>query len=433
MECLQNEKFSHSVFCETFSNGMEVHMIPLKGMSQTFAVLNVNFGANDTAFISTTTKEKMELPYGTAHFMEHLIFNQRNMHDMKKVFSENGASISAKTGYNNTDFLVSSSGNIAELISKLLASILSQGFTTLEIENEKKVIREEILMYQDKPNWVVYRNLLMQMYPDLPICTDVAGTIESINRIDKGLLVQAHDIYYRPNNMKLVVVGDVHPIELCESIYHTVIRDDNYAETKRHEFEQFYPNAKNQSYKNIAIMKNCSHDLFSIGLRHEDQGGNYNENHLAKLAITEALFGLGSTLTMDLYRENLINNQWGYSNYNGPNYDFTVVSGSTVNILPVIEKLYEKLQEVRRSGLNPFEIERVAKKMIGQKMMQMENMKEFALAYSEDLSNGLNYFKTFEHLLKMDAHLINSRLESIINFDNFLKTDFSSLPMIVKR
>lgn len=181
----------------------------------------------------------------------------------------------------------------------------------------KKVIREEILMYQDKPNWVVYRNLLKQMYPDLPICTDVAGTIESINRIDKGLLVQAHDIYYRPNNMKLVVVGDVHPIELCESIYHTVVRDENYAEKKRHEFELFYPNAKNQSYKNISIMKNCSHDLFSIGLRHEKQDGNYYENHLAKLAITEALFGLGSTLTMDLYRENLINNQWGYSNYNG--------------------------------------------------------------------------------------------------------------------
>jgi len=94
------------------------------------------------------------------------------------------------------------------------------------------------------------------------------------------------------------------------------------------------------------------------------------------------LFGLGSTLTVNLSRESLIANQWGYSNYIGSNYDFTVVSGSTMNIASLIGKLCEELQEIRRNGLNSSEIDRAVKKIIGQKMLQIENINEFALAYS---------------------------------------------------
>lgn len=429
MKCFQYEKLDLSIFCETYCNGMELHMIPLKGISQTFAVINVNYGANDIALINPATKDKVDFPLGTAHFLEHLIFG--NMHDIKKIRSESGASINAKTSYNNTEFLISTSGNIETIIPKLLSAIFNQEFTNFKIENEKKVISEEILMYQDKANWVVYRDLLMQMYPDSPICTDVAGTRESINSLDKELLEQAHGIYYRPDNVKLVVVGDVNPIKMSENVYNTVIRDQYSFEMKGYEYEPFYPNIQYGQSKNSAIVKNNSHDLFSIGFMREIEG-NKNGNYLATLVAVESLFGLGSSLAVNLNKESLITNQWGYSNYIGPNYDFTVVSGSTVNIDPLIEKLCEELQEIRRNGLNSSEIDRAVKKIIGQKMLKIENINEFALAYSEDLSNGLNYFTTLNYLQQIDGDFINSRLESIFALDYFLKSIHASIPMNAK-
>ncbi|AUS84889.1 pitrilysin family protein [Lysinibacillus capsici] len=418
MECIQYDKLGLSIFCETFSNGLELHMIPLKGMSQTFAVLNVNIGANDTAFINTTTKEKIEFPLGTAHFIEHLMFRNKNAID--QICSEIGATISAKTNYNNTEFLISCSGNIEAIIPKLFTALLNQSFSKFEIENEKRVIKEEILVYQDEPSWIVYRDLVMQMYPELSICTDVSGTIDSIKSLDKELLEQVHNIYYKSNNMKLVVVGDVNPIRLNECIFNTIERNGHHVKTKDHEVERFYPKAQNEPYKNIAIIKNKAQDLFSIGLRRQIQEDNKIDNYLATQVIMESLFGLGSTLTVNLKKEGLITNKWSYSNYTGPNYDFSVVSSSTMNLNSLVIKIWEELQQVRKNGLMPSEIDRATKKMIGQRLLQIDNIKEFTLAYSENLSNGFNYFDFLDYLHKVDCNYINSKLESIVSFDHFL-------------
>ena len=54
-----------------------------------------------------------------------------------------------------------------------------------ELEKEKGIIAQEINMYNDYPDWEVYMNALRCMYKKNPITIDIAGTVESIQEIDK--------------------------------------------------------------------------------------------------------------------------------------------------------------------------------------------------------------------------------------------------------
>ena len=45
-----------------------------------------------------------------------------------------------------------------------------------------------IKMYEDDPGWQLYMNALDCMYQNNPIKIDIAGTVESISRIDKEVL-----------------------------------------------------------------------------------------------------------------------------------------------------------------------------------------------------------------------------------------------------
>ena len=57
--------------------------------------------------------------------------------------------------------------------------------------------------------YTVYYNLLRAMYQKNPIRVNIAGTIESISYINKELLYTCYNTFYSPQNMFILVIGDV--------------------------------------------------------------------------------------------------------------------------------------------------------------------------------------------------------------------------------
>ncbi len=56
-------------------------------------------------------------------------------------------------------------------------------------------------MYDDDPNWQVYMNAMKLMYKQNPINIDIAGTVESISKIDKQILYNTYNTFYNLSNM----------------------------------------------------------------------------------------------------------------------------------------------------------------------------------------------------------------------------------------
>lgn len=81
--------------------------------------------------------------------------------------------------------------------------------TEESVEREKKIIGQEIKMYNDDIGWQVYFNGLKCAYSDNNVRYSVAGTLESIEDINCEDLYNAYKAFYTADNCCIIVVGDV--------------------------------------------------------------------------------------------------------------------------------------------------------------------------------------------------------------------------------
>lgn len=67
----------------------------------------------------------------------------------------------------------------------------------------------------------MYFNLLGALYQEHPLRIDIAGTVETIARINADLLYRCYDCFYNLHNMVLSVAGNFDPdaaLRLCDEI-----------------------------------------------------------------------------------------------------------------------------------------------------------------------------------------------------------------------
>ena len=125
---------------------------------------------------------KIKVPDGTAHYLEHKLFESEEG-DAFKLYAKTGASANAYTSFDTTCYLFSCTDNFKESLGILFDLIQSPYFTPETIEKEQGIIGQEIKMYQDSPEWMVNMNLLQALYHNHPINIDIAGTVDTIAEI----------------------------------------------------------------------------------------------------------------------------------------------------------------------------------------------------------------------------------------------------------
>jgi len=91
-------------------------------------------------------------------------------------------------------------------------------FTDENVEKEKGIIEQEIMMFDDYPEWQVYMNAMKSMYKNNPVKLDIAGSAESISNIDKDILYKCYNTFYNPSNMVICFSGDFDPEELVQEV-----------------------------------------------------------------------------------------------------------------------------------------------------------------------------------------------------------------------
>ena len=209
-----NEKF----FVEKLDNGLTVIVMPKKGFYKTYAVFSTKYGSQDLEFIPLNEKEYFKSPEGIAHFLEHKLFEKEECTDVANVFASLGADVNAYTTSTNTAYLFSTVDNVYESLETLIDFVQTPYFTDASIEKERGIIEQELLMYLDNPQNILYFATLKGLYKDNTVRNEIGGTVESIKDIDKELLYKCHETFYHPSNMVLVVVGNVNEEEVINFV-----------------------------------------------------------------------------------------------------------------------------------------------------------------------------------------------------------------------
>ena len=218
MKKIYNDVINEELYYEKAKNGLEVFFIPKKGFTNKYAVLGVDFGSNDLEFIPLGEKESIRVNEGIAHFLEHKMFEQPDGTNAFGSFSQHGADANAFTGFTMTAYLFSATESFYPSLKHLIEYVQTPYYTEENVQKEKGIIAQEIKMYDDDPSWNVYMNCLKAMYSKHHTSIDIAGTVESINRITPEELYKCYNTFYNPANMKLFIVGDLDEKTLMETI-----------------------------------------------------------------------------------------------------------------------------------------------------------------------------------------------------------------------
>ncbi len=116
--------------------------------------------------VRTVLRDESENIAGVSHFLEHMVFKgtpTRTADDVNQQFDELGAEHNAWTTKENTVYYAVMLPEFQQQIVELWADVLRPSLREEDFETEKKVIVEEIRMYEDQPPFLRRRTMRTQL------------------------------------------------------------------------------------------------------------------------------------------------------------------------------------------------------------------------------------------------------------------------------
>lgn len=406
MRIIENKLLSEKIFHEKLPNNMDVFFMPKEGFNKKYAILASNYGSNDLEFINPHTKKQIRVNEGIAHFLEHKMFEQESGDDALLQFSKYGASANAFTNFDMTAYLFSATQNFYEALEHLISFVQSPHFTEENVEKEKGIIAQEIKMYEDNPDWRLFFNTLKAMYQVHNNSIDIAGTVESIYKINVEELYNCYNTFYSPSNMALFVIGDLNMDKVMEVIK-TTVSDANMFEGEIQRINKEEPKAV--AHKFIEEKMEVSIPMFALGFK--DAGGESSEKTLKKyLALDIAMsimFGKTSKLHEQLYNEGLIFGELGYEQSFHKSYFYSMISSETRDVDAVTNAIFKEIEHFKKEGLDKEDFDRTRKVKLGSFIKMFDSMESLANQYLAFHFQGIDLFWYYDILNNMTLEQVN--------------------------
>jgi predicted Zn-dependent peptidase len=163
---------------------------------------------------------------GISHFMEHLLFKGTKKRNAKRITESVeglGGYLNAFTTEDHTCYYAKAGApHLPELCDVLGDMYLESQFAPGEIEREREVIREEILMYRDHPAQHAQELLTATMWPGHPLGRPLTGTVETIGRLKRPDFLTFRDRHYTGSTTIITIAGPIYherAVELLTPIF----------------------------------------------------------------------------------------------------------------------------------------------------------------------------------------------------------------------
>ena len=358
----------------THSTGLPVCVISKPGHAKIHAMFATNFGSIDTVCPPIDGGEPVKVPDGTAHFLEHKLFENEDG-DAFARYAETGADANAFTSFDKTAYLFSCTDRFADSLEILLDFVQNPYFTEKTVKKEQGIIGQEIKMYEDSPSWRVMFGLLDALYAKHGVKIDIAGTVDTIAGITPELLYTCYHSFYNPANMVLVVCGDVtagQVLGVCDK----VLRPKPVAALRRPAIDE--PRAAVRDRTELVLP--VSTPQFMTG--YKDVPGATGIEAVRHAVQTELLLellcGQSSKLYGELYTQGLINSTFETEYMYGDGFGVTLIGGESREPDKVRAMLLDAVESLKRSGICAADFDRVRKKLYGRAVRQLNSVDRVA-------------------------------------------------------
>ena len=415
MQIIENSKVKEKIYIEKLDNGLTVMIIPKPGVQKKYMILGTNYGSNDNEFIVPGEQEKTTVPNGVAHFLEHKMFEQENGTNSLDVLTALGTEANAYTTNDHTAYLFECTDNFYEAMDELMDYVQHPYFTDENVEKEKGIIGQEIMMYDDYPEWRVYLNAMEAMYHNNPIKIDIVGTIETISKIDKEILYKCYETFYNPSNMAMVICGDFEPEKLIEEVKKRLIDKKSNGKIERIFQEEPEEIVKEKIEQKLEV----SQPLYTIGIKDKmDNIENSNKTdivkkHIAIEILLNIIMGRSSKLYKELYNEGLIYSGASLDYEFSKTYAHILIAGQSTDPEKLYEKFKLRVKELKENGIDENDFERNKKMIYGGYVKEYNDVTDIARMFLADYFKGINSFDYIEEINSINVEYLNQVLKDV--------------------
>jgi predicted Zn-dependent peptidase len=161
-------------------------------------------------FVRTGARDEADQDAGVSHFLEHMVFKgtpHRTALEVNRDFDAIGANYNAYTSEENTVFHAAVLPEYLPQAIDILADILRPSLRVEDFDMEKKVILEEISMYEDQPMWSAYDASKSLFFQRHPLGHRVLGTTESVSALSAEQMLAYFQQRYVAGNITVAVAG----------------------------------------------------------------------------------------------------------------------------------------------------------------------------------------------------------------------------------
>jgi predicted Zn-dependent peptidase len=150
---------------------------------------------------------------GASHFLEHLLFKGTSTRSARQIAEDVdavGGEMNAFTNREHTAYYTRLPADRVDLGLDILGDVLTDpAFRPHEVDAERHVILEEILMNLDMPEDHVHTLLAEAMFPGHPLGREVLGTRETVEAATRDQIAEFFGRWYLPRNLVVVAAGDL--------------------------------------------------------------------------------------------------------------------------------------------------------------------------------------------------------------------------------
>ncbi|MDR4507047.1 MAG: insulinase family protein [Candidatus Brocadiaceae bacterium] len=177
-----------------------------------------------TAFtiVKTGSRNENAATNGSAHFLEHLLFNGTKNRTQEELYGEMdyyGGYNNAHTGPDYTNYMILMPKEFISQGMDIQADMLFRSVLPPEkFEKERGIVIEEIGKNADSPTIQADRHFLRNFYAGTPYERPVLGTVSTITHLKRDDVLNYYQTWYVPNNMILMVIGDFSTQEMVKLV-----------------------------------------------------------------------------------------------------------------------------------------------------------------------------------------------------------------------
>ena len=405
------------VYYEKYKNGLDIYFIPNSKRLDYHIELITKYGSEIEEFKCRNSNKYTKMPLGTAHFLEHKLFEQEEGENALDKLTKMGANPNAYTSFNHTAYLFDTTDNFTEVFKALMHFVQNPYLTEENVEKEKGIIGQEIGMYDDDPDWQLFFGFVNCLYGKHAITKDIAGTVETISHITPDILYKCYHNFYKPSNMVICVVGNVNVEEVVN-----LIKENVKPKGTMDKIERDYGEEKEEIYQS-KIEKEMEVSLPSFMFGYKDNfnrqklESGYEQDHkdvlqydVALQIALELIAGKSTNLFEELYSEGLVTREFGLSFTYEEDYAYTSFDNESTNYQMVVQRVVDRIEELKKQGVNQEEFERTKKMLYGNFVKRFNDVSGVATMVISDYFKGINTFDYVKAYEQVDQKMVEEAI-----------------------